>query len=65
MLLRSRAVRGELLAGNPRGVAAVEVFSYVRAVRINEHYAKLPASYLFPEIGRRVRAYRPRIPTRR
>ena len=29
----------------------------VRAVRINEHYAKLPASYLFPEIGRRVRAY--------
>ena len=25
--------------------------------RINEHYAKLPASYLFPEIGRRVRAY--------
>jgi LL-diaminopimelate aminotransferase len=26
-------------------------------VRINEHYAKLPASYLFPEIGRRVRAY--------
>jgi len=46
-----------LLAGNPRGVAVVEVFSYVRAVRINEHYAKLPASYLFPEIGRRVRAY--------
>jgi LL-diaminopimelate aminotransferase len=26
-------------------------------VRINEHYAKLPSSYLFPEIGRRVRAY--------
>jgi LL-diaminopimelate aminotransferase len=25
--------------------------------RINEHYSKLPASYLFPEIGRRVRAY--------
>ncbi len=25
--------------------------------RINEHFAKLPASYLFPEIGRRVRAY--------
>ena len=25
--------------------------------RINEHYAKLPGSYLFPEIGRRVRAY--------
>ena len=25
--------------------------------RINEHYAKLPASYLFPEIGRRVKAY--------
>src|ERR1700749_5034692 len=24
--------------------------------RINEHYAKLPASYLFPEIARRVRA---------
>jgi LL-diaminopimelate aminotransferase len=26
-------------------------------MRVNEHYAKLPASYLFPEIGRRVRAY--------
>jgi LL-diaminopimelate aminotransferase len=25
--------------------------------RINEHYGKLPAGYLFPEIGRRVRAY--------
>ena len=25
--------------------------------RITEHYAKLPAGYLFPEIGRRVRAY--------
>ena len=25
--------------------------------RINEHYAKLPASYLFPEIGRRVSAF--------
>jgi LL-diaminopimelate aminotransferase len=25
--------------------------------RLNEHYAKLPASYLFPEIGRRVRTY--------
>jgi LL-diaminopimelate aminotransferase len=25
--------------------------------RINDHYAKLPAGYLFPEIGRRVRAY--------
>jgi LL-diaminopimelate aminotransferase len=25
--------------------------------RINEHYSKLPAGYLFPEIGRRVRAY--------
>jgi LL-diaminopimelate aminotransferase len=25
--------------------------------RITEHYGKLPASYLFPEIGRRVRAY--------
>lgn len=25
--------------------------------RINEHFAKLPASYLFPEIGRRVRSY--------
>jgi LL-diaminopimelate aminotransferase len=25
--------------------------------RITEHYAKLPSSYLFPEIGRRVRAY--------
>ncbi len=28
-----------------------------RVPRLNEHYAKLPASYLFPEIGRRVRAY--------
>ncbi|HEY3805017.1 MAG TPA: LL-diaminopimelate aminotransferase [Kofleriaceae bacterium] len=26
-------------------------------MRINEHFAKLPAGYLFPEIGRRVRAY--------
>lgn len=26
-------------------------------MHINEHYAKLPASYLFPEIGRRVQAY--------
>ena len=26
-------------------------------MRINEHYAKLPASYLFPEIGRRVKAF--------
>jgi LL-diaminopimelate aminotransferase len=26
-------------------------------VLINEHFAKLPAGYLFPEIGRRVRAY--------
>ena len=26
-------------------------------MRVNDHYAKLPASYLFPEIGRRVRAY--------
>ncbi len=25
--------------------------------RINEHFQKLPAGYLFPEIGRRVRAY--------
>ncbi|MEZ4366003.1 MAG: LL-diaminopimelate aminotransferase, partial [Kofleriaceae bacterium] len=25
--------------------------------RINEHFLKLPAGYLFPEIGRRVRAY--------
>src|SRR4051812_18859001 len=47
----------ELLSGNPAGVAVVEDFSYGLAVRINEHYAKLPASYLFPEIGRRVRAY--------
>jgi LL-diaminopimelate aminotransferase len=46
-----------LLSGNPRPVARVEAFEYVRAVRINEHYAKLPASYLFPEIGRRVRAF--------
>src|SRR6476646_1168840 len=33
-----------------------DTFAAVMA-RINEHYAKLPASYLFPEIGRRVRAY--------
>jgi LL-diaminopimelate aminotransferase len=35
------------------------LLGYVRVdmARINEHYAKLPASYLFPEIGRRVRAY--------
>src|SRR5215813_6299077 len=26
--------------------------------RINEHYRKLQAGYLFPEIGRRVRAFR-------
>jgi LL-diaminopimelate aminotransferase len=38
-------------------VALVGCFGYVLVVRINEHYAKLPASYLFPEIGRRVRAY--------
>ncbi len=51
------ARRRALLRGNPRSVARVEAFGYVRAVRINEHYAKLPASYLFPEIGRRVRAF--------
>ncbi len=33
--------------------------------RINEHYAKLPASYLFPEIGRRVRAYQASHPDER
>lgn len=33
--------------------------------RINEHYAKLPASYLFPEIGRRVRAYQAANPNAR
>ena len=33
--------------------------------RINEHYAKLPASYLFPEIGRRVRAYQAAHPSAR
>ena len=26
-------------------------------MRVNEHFAKLPGSYLFPEIGRRVRLY--------
>ena len=46
-----------MLAGNRSPVATVVTFSYVPVVRINEHYAKLPASYLFPEIGRRVRAY--------
>ena len=30
--------------------------------RINEHYAKLPGSYLFPEIGRRVRAFQAATP---
>jgi hypothetical protein len=25
--------------------------------RVNEHYLKLKAGYLFPEIGRRVRAF--------
>ena len=25
--------------------------------KVNEHYRKLPAGYLFPEIGRRVRAF--------
>nr|MBP6841709.1 LL-diaminopimelate aminotransferase [Kofleriaceae bacterium] len=25
--------------------------------RINDHFLKLPAGYLFPEIGRRVRAF--------
>jgi len=33
--------------------------------RLNEHYAKLPASYLFPEIGRRVRAYQAEHPDAR
>ena len=33
--------------------------------RINEHFAKLPASYLFPEIGRRVRAYQAEHPDAR
>lgn len=46
-----------MLSGNLGTVARVEGFEYVRAVRINEHYAKLPASYLFPEIGRRVKAF--------
>jgi LL-diaminopimelate aminotransferase len=31
--------------------------------RINDHYQKLPAGYLFPEIGRRVRAYAAANPT--
>src|SRR5205085_5747840 len=46
-----------LLSGNRAPVALVEEIDYVRVVRVNEHYAKLPAGYLFPEIGRRVRAY--------
>ena len=25
--------------------------------KVNEHYRKLPAGYLFPEIGRRVRSF--------
>jgi LL-diaminopimelate aminotransferase len=36
---------------------ASKLSSTFAPVRINEHYAKLPASYLFPEIGRRVRAF--------
>jgi LL-diaminopimelate aminotransferase len=31
--------------------------------RINDHFEKLPAGYLFPEIGRRVRAYAAAHPT--
>ena len=46
-----------MLAGNCAPVAPVVAFGYVPVVRINEHYAKLPAGYLFPEIGRRVRAF--------
>src|ERR1043165_6969641 len=41
-------------------IAGGETVARIRSramARINEHYAKLPASYLFPEIGRRVRAY--------
>lgn len=34
-------------------------------MHINEHYAKLPASYLFPEIGRRVAAYQAKHPDKR
>lgn len=34
-------------------------------MHINEHYAKLPASYLFPEIGRRVQAYQAKHPETR
>jgi LL-diaminopimelate aminotransferase len=30
--------------------------------KVNEHYQKLPAGYLFPEIGRRVRAYQAQHP---
>jgi hypothetical protein len=33
--------------------------------RITEHCAKLPASYLFPEIGRRVRAHQAQHPDAR
>ena len=31
-------------------------------VKINENFAKLPGGYLFPEIGRRVRAFPLKIP---
>src|SRR5262245_45349148 len=33
--------------------------------RINEHYRKLRAGYLFPEIGRRVRAFQEKHPAAR
>ena len=41
----------------PRSPASKVSVRVAPMARINEHYAKLPASYLFPEIGRRVRAY--------
>jgi len=33
--------------------------------RVNEHYLKLSAGYLFPEIGRRVRAFAEENPSAR
>src|SRR5438874_2317975 len=59
MVVGSRSEPARLLSGNPGAARArrtIRLSSRAMA-RINEHYAKLPAGYLFPEIGRRVRAY--------
>src|SRR5262249_18789898 len=48
-----------LLSGNPTPAPPRRTFQLCSRpmARLNENYAKLPAGYLFPEIGRRVRAY--------